>query len=137
VAPLEVVKAIYQAYPSNVTATDWQGYTPAEAAVDLATKEYLQQEADAFVAKGDGGTKSATSSGAVNDPTSTMKTENSSTTTDTPTALDNSSDAMLLGKVMTHANNLSGQVLELSVTTENLRRELEDLKATLRAVSTK
>ena len=129
VAPLDVVKAIYRAYPQNVTTKDWQGITPAEAAVDLETKAYLQQQASVALGNDDATTKSAKQSSVGNDPTSVGAR---TSVTNNP-----NNDAMLLGKVINHSNNLAGQVVELSASTERLRKEIDDLKATLRAMSTK
>jgi hypothetical protein len=120
VAPLELVKAIYQAHPESLTAKDWQGITPQEAAVDLETKEFLKQETaqrreHGHAVKATPERNSAMlgiHAGAVNDP-------------------------VLLGKILAHATNLSEQISNLQKTTTGLQREVEQLMATLKAIESK
>ena len=120
VAPLPVVQAIYQAHPESLTAKDWQGITPEEAAVDPETKAFLKQ---ALKEQLEG--KESTS-------TSTVHASSSSTT-----ATPQNNDPMFMGKILAHANNLSEQVSELDTKTKALQKEIEELKATLRAMTTK
>jgi len=125
VAPIEVVKAIYNAYPPNVNAKDWQGITPAEAAVDRETVEFLNQQANAL------GANNGNAGASVEQSSVAMETAKSNMASNDP------NDIMMIGKVINHANNLSIQVQDLSASTERLRKELEDLKATLRTMSSK
>mgnify|MGYP000476129062 CR=1 FL=1 len=122
VAPLEVVKAIYQAHPQSVIMKDWQGITPAQAAVDLDTKEYLQQQEKLLLKELEQ---------KQSDNQRTGQNESSQSTI----GMTSSNDPLLLGKALAHANNLSDQIADLTKTTKSLQKEMDDLKATLRALS--
>lgn len=122
VAPLPVVKAIYEANPESLTTKDWQGITPEEAAVDIETKEFLKQALQDRLAK-------------ASSEDSALKKHTEATIINASISVSN--DPMLLGKMLAHANNLSEQVSELHTKTGKLQKEMEELKATLRAMSTK
>ena len=127
VAPLDVVRAIYEAHPQNVVTKDWQGYTPVEAAVDLETKEFLRQKFDALA-----GSESKDDSAIT---TTHVGKEQTSVSSNAPITTAKGVDAALLGKVIHHANNLSDQVTELSAAANRLQMELDALKETLRSIS--
>ena len=129
VAPLSVVKAIYKAHPESLTTKDWQGITPEEAAVDPETKEFLRQALQ-DVRK----SHTTNNSNIIGDE---KKGNTATSATASVAANNNSNDPMLLGKVLVHANNLSEQVSELNSKTEKLQKEIDELKATLRAMSAK
>lgn len=109
VAPLDLVKAVYEANPDALTTKDWQGLTPVEAAVDLETKEYL---------------------------TSALKNLQEKKETD-PVGSGNTNvkDPMLIGKIISHVNSISNEAKELRKTTEKLEKELKELQNTLRVLS--
>lgn len=108
VAPLEVVQAIYRANPESATAKDWNGLTPAEAAVDLETQEFLEQAM------------------AGNVPT---------TTEDVSAEGLLAASNVELQKVIAHVNTLSSQAAALALASESMQTEIEALKEALRKLS--
>jgi hypothetical protein len=117
VAPLHLVKAIYKAHPESLTAKDWQGTTPEEAAVDLETKEFLKQQAVLLREQ--------------------RHSVEETSETDPMPSIGETNDPMLLGKALAHATILSDQISLLHKTTSGLQREVEGLEATLKAMGAK
>ncbi|CAB9499854.1 expressed unknown protein [Seminavis robusta] len=130
VAPLKLVKAIYEANPQSLTTTDWQGLTPQDAAVDLETKEFLRQQTELHqTAKNDTGNSTT-----IEEATGAISEQGTSST---GTIYDKANDPMLLGKVLVHANSLSDKISELNETTRALQNEVDALKATLKGMGAK
>ena len=123
-----MVKAVFEAHPENVKTKDWQGYTPVQTAVDLKTKEFLRGKFDALSGSESKGDSATTT-------TSVVGKERSSVMSNDPTTSTKGVDPVLLGKIIHHANKLSDQVTELSAATNQLQKELDGLKETLRSIS--
>jgi hypothetical protein len=135
-APIEVVKAVYEANPDAVSTKDWQGMTPVEACVDPETKKYLEQVvADrSNVASTDNAAVAAVQSGRIGTDEGDINviTTNRIDDSDGCTAGRAVNTRIEIQKLVAHVDNLSDQIVRIAVTAESMKQELERLRETLR-----
>eukprot|EP00978_Attheya_sp_CCMP212_P034371 scaffold143762_cov53-Attheya_sp.AAC.5 len=111
-APIDVIKAVYEAYPEALHATDYQGRTPHEVALSDDAKQFLKELQTA---------KSSTA-------TTTLPNQ---TTLSNVGIADTSVRPLLpeeVQRIILHADTLSEQVSIVTATCLKLQSEVDELK---------
>eukprot|EP00550_Attheya_septentrionalis_P008600 CAMPEP_0198295876 /NCGR_PEP_ID=MMETSP1449-20131203/30120_1 /TAXON_ID=420275 /ORGANISM="Attheya septentrionalis, Strain CCMP2084" /LENGTH=253 /DNA_ID=CAMNT_0043996309 /DNA_START=14 /DNA_END=775 /DNA_ORIENTATION=- len=116
-APIDVIQAVYEAYPEALHATDYQGRTPQEVALFEDAKQFLKELQAA---------KSSTSSSSSSSVVSTA-----TTTSPNPDTLVRPLLPEEIQRIILHADTLSEQVSIVTATCLKLQSEVDELKQRL------